>query len=137
MDNATWPTFLSDPRKVLDLYDQPPALDRCDLFYVHIDERDTSITFGFDTSELPAHPRQKWKEKPFNSIRFFISFTGTSQLHVNGWESPGQKNVGISRDSEDELRVQVASDGSSLSFRAKSASVTHSTAQLTASDSYP
>ncbi|WP_327295956.1 Imm50 family immunity protein [Streptomyces sp. NBC_01197] len=143
MDNATWPTFLSDPRQILDLYDQPPALNRCDLFYVHIDERDTSITFGFETRELPARPRQKWKKKPFNSIRFFISFTGISRIRINGWESPGEKEVEISRHGEDELTVHVTSKASELSnasdlaFQAESASLTHSAAQLMAPGSGP
>lgn len=132
MDNATWATFLSDPRQILDLYDQPPALDRCNLFYFHIDERDTSITFGFETRELPERPHQKWREKPFNSIRFFIYFTGTSHLHINGWESPGKKSIDISRCGEDELTVQVTNIASDLSFQAESASVTLSSAHLVA-----
>jgi hypothetical protein len=125
MDGTDWTTFLTNPSDVLDLYDKPPTVDSCDLFYLHIDERDTSITFGFDSRELPARPLQKWQEKEFNSIEFFVSFIKVSHLSVDGWESQGQKKIRISRNSAGEMVIRVTSDGSNLAFRAESASVTH------------
>ncbi|WP_326694249.1 Imm50 family immunity protein [Streptomyces sp. NBC_01766] len=135
MGDTDWTAFLSNPRDVLDLYEEPPLLGGCDLFYLHIDERDTSITFGFETRELPAHPRQEWKEKPFNSIDFFISFAGVSQLHIDGWVNPGQKEIDISRNADGGFAVRVASDGSDLDFLAESISLTHFHPFLAATES--
>ncbi|MEV6792756.1 Imm50 family immunity protein [Streptomyces sp. NPDC051320] len=135
MDKNGWPTFLSDPSDIFELYDRPPALGSCDLFYVHIDERETSITFGFETRQPPSRPKQKWKEKEFNSINFFLYFTGTSQLRINGWGCPGQKNVDILRGDEGGMNVRVSSDGSHIEFRAESASIAHVRAFLAASGS--
>lgn len=42
MSVSLWPELAA-------LYETPPDLSSCRLYYVHVDERDISVTLGFET----------------------------------------------------------------------------------------
>lgn len=66
------------------LYETPPDLSSCPLYYVHVDERDTSVTLGFETARLPDRPRAEWVGKRYDTVRFFVVFTGVDELRITG-----------------------------------------------------
>ncbi|MER6314514.1 hypothetical protein ABT237_12195 [Streptomyces sp. NPDC001581] len=49
-----------------------------------MDERDTSVALGFETPRLPDRPEPEWAEKRYNTLRFFVVFTGVDGLRVTG-----------------------------------------------------
>ncbi|MEU6395030.1 hypothetical protein [Streptomyces sp. NPDC046939] len=83
----------------------PSVLSAGDLFYVHLDERLTSVTLGFTTQEGSE------------GFEFFLVFTDVRQVTVRGWGPPGLKKVELVR-STDGIAVVVKDEHSLLSFRA-------------------
>ncbi|MFE5807671.1 Imm50 family immunity protein [Streptomyces sp. NPDC056491] len=77
MSLAPWPELAA-------LYDTPPELSSCPLYDVHVDERDTSVTLGLQTAQLPDHPEPEWTRSTYNTLRFFIVFTGVEDLRMTG-----------------------------------------------------
>ncbi|MEB8339625.1 Imm50 family immunity protein [Streptomyces endophyticus] len=108
----------------MDLYDSPPELNRCGLYYVHIDERACSVTLGFETSHLPARPHLEWQTKDFNTFQFYLQFDAASQLRVTGWNAPAQKTVLMSGGNDGRLRFSARGPGSLLEFTAGQVEVT-------------
>ncbi|WUW86846.1 immunity 50 family protein [Streptomyces sp. NBC_01451] len=52
---------------------------------MHIDERDDSVTLGFDTRAFPVNLPPEWRGKGFNAFEFHLFFTGVTGLRVTGW----------------------------------------------------
>lgn len=119
-----WVQLLADPRFMTDLYDAPPELSRCDLFYVHIDERGDSVTLGFDTSHLPTRPLPEWKTKDFNAFEFHLWFDSVAELRVSGWSAPAPKSVLLSSGTDGGVRFSARGPGSLLEFTAGQVEVT-------------
>ncbi|MGV9690175.1 Imm50 family immunity protein [Streptomyces sp. NPDC003444] len=121
MDLSLWP----EPAA---LYDTPPDLSSCPLYYVHVDERDTSVTLGFETSRPPDHPRPEWEGKRYNTVRFFVVFTGVDELRVTGiaTEHPDahDRTVGVVVTDTGRQRVSVTSETRSITFSAAASAVT-------------
>ncbi|WKD31643.1 Imm50 family immunity protein [Streptomyces xanthophaeus] len=108
-----------------------PDLDTCHFFHIHIDERGTSVTFGFETQQLPPYPEPEWSRKAYNTLRFWIEFTGVTELRVAGLLAEAQRAVRIVQDgSPTSLRVSVESERRSISFAATSARVSHTRVYL-------
>ncbi|MYT23064.1 hypothetical protein GTW69_22715 [Streptomyces sp. SID7760] len=108
-----------------------PDLDTCDFFHVHIDERGTSVTFAFETSQLPAHPKAEWRGSAYNTLRFWIEFTGVSGLRVAGILAEARRTVRISGGgTPGRLDVSVTSGTRSIAFSASASQVTHTRVYL-------
>ncbi|MEU5811732.1 Imm50 family immunity protein [Streptomyces sp. NPDC047718] len=106
--------------------DPLPDLGTCTLFHVHIDERDTSVTFGFETQQLPQHPKPEWSDKPYNTLAFWIEFTGVAGLRMSGIRAEAERSVRITGGNTAEgLRVAVDSDNRSIAFSATASRVSH------------
>ncbi|WP_371618280.1 Imm50 family immunity protein [Streptomyces sp. NBC_00454] len=105
------------------LYDAPPDLSSCPLYYVHVDERDTSVTLGFETSRLPDHPQSDWEEGTYNTLRFFAVFSGVEELRMAGIaaEHPGRhdRTVRVTEGAAGRQQVSVTSGTRSISFTAE------------------
>lgn len=114
----SWVQLLTEPALIESLYDSPPELSACALFYVHLDERADSVTLGFDTSHLPSHPRPEWQEKPFNAFEFHLEFESVSELRVAGWAAPARKNILLSAREDGGVRFSASAPGSLLEFAA-------------------
>ncbi|WP_405942993.1 Imm50 family immunity protein [Streptomyces sp. NBC_00207] len=127
---------MTDPRIWLELkalYGSAPVpdLDTCPLFYIHIDERGTSVTFGFETQQLPPHPKPEWSEQAYNTFRFWIEFTGVTNLRVSGIRAETKRAVRIiAGDRADDLQVSVNSETRSIIFSAVSSRVSHTRVYL-------
>ncbi|MFC8270417.1 Imm50 family immunity protein [Streptomyces cinereoruber] len=120
MNLPLWPELAA-------LYETPPDLSSCPLYYVHVDERDTSVTLGFETSRLPDHPRPEWEGKQHNTLRFFVVFTGVDELRVTGIaaEHPDARDrtVDVVVTDTGRQRVSVTSANRSLAFSAEASAV--------------
>ncbi|MFE2975521.1 Imm50 family immunity protein [Streptomyces sp. NPDC059258] len=116
------------------LYETPPDLSSCPLYYVHVDERGTSITLGFETYRLPDHPRAEWEGERYNAVRFFVVFTGVDELRVTGIaaEHPDRhdRTVGVVVTDTGRQQVAVTSGNRSISFSAATSAVTRSRVYL-------
>ncbi|WP_432085000.1 Imm50 family immunity protein [Streptomyces sp. bgisy095] len=110
------------------LYETPPDLSSCPLYYVHVDERDTSVTLGFETSLLPDRPRAEWEGERYDTVRFFVVFTGVDGLRVTGIaaEHPDARDraVDVVVNGTGRQRVSVSSGSRSLAFSAAASAVT-------------
>ncbi|MFI1282722.1 MULTISPECIES: Imm50 family immunity protein [unclassified Streptomyces] len=127
MNDVLWPELAA-------LYATPPDLSTCPLYYVHVDERDTSVTLGFETGRLPDHPRPEWEEKPYNTLLFFVMFTGVDELRVTGIaaEHPDRRDrtVRVTRTGSGRQQVAVTSDNRTLAFSAAASAVIRSRVYL-------
>ncbi|MGA4997855.1 Imm50 family immunity protein [Streptomyces arboris] len=124
MGTSSWARFLDDPQSIYTLYDEEPDLDRSDLFHMLVDERGDSITLGFRTGQAPARIRPEWEGTPYNSFTFYLAFSGVQELAIQGWAAPACKRVSIRRDADERLAVAIASEGTSVGFRAHTVSLT-------------
>ncbi len=127
MDLPLWPELAA-------LYETPPDLSSCPLYYVHVDERDTAVTLGFETPHLPDHPRPEWEEEHYNTFRFFIMFTGVDKLRITGIaaEHPDRRDrtVRVIVSDTGWQQVSVTSDNRSITFSAAASAVVHSRVEL-------
>ncbi|MEU2794760.1 Imm50 family immunity protein [Streptomyces sp. NPDC007100] len=115
---SSWVGLLEDPR-VADLYfDEAPDLGRCDLFSVHIDERDTGLTLGMDILRLPDKLLPEWEGKNFNAFTFFLTFAMIEDLDFGGWQYTPIQSVDIRREGERRIRVEIHGQDESLRFTA-------------------
>ncbi|NXY96607.1 hypothetical protein HYE82_19880 [Streptomyces sp. BR123] len=124
-DSIDWPELRT-------LYDTPvPDLSTCHFFYLHIDERDTSVTFGFETQQLPPHPKPEWAEKAYNTLCFWIEFTDVADLQLRGIQAEVERSVQItSGDTPGSLHVSVRSSTRSIAFTAAASRVSHTRVYL-------
>ncbi|MFJ2821518.1 Imm50 family immunity protein [Streptomyces toxytricini] len=108
-----------------------PDLNTCHFFYLHIDERDTSVTFGFETQQLPEHPKPEWAEKAYNTLRFWIEFTGVADLQLRGIQAEAERSVQITGgNTPGSLQVSVRSSTRSMAFTAAASQVSHTRVYL-------
>ncbi|MFJ7775267.1 Imm50 family immunity protein [Streptomyces yangpuensis] len=120
MSRAPWP-------ELAELYDTPPELSSCPLYYVHVDERDTSVTLGFETARLPDRPEPDWERGAYNTLRFFVVFSGVEDLRMAGLAAghpDGGDHVLISGSGDGRVRVTVTGPARSLGFSAATSAVT-------------
>ncbi|WP_217253639.1 Imm50 family immunity protein [Streptomyces sp. AC602_WCS936] len=120
MSASDWQQFLASPEYLGEFYDVPPSPDLCDLFYVHIDERGNSITFGFDTKKFPSRPRGEWQEKGLNAFEFYLVFTDVEDLRVSGWGPPVVKEFEFTWRESGQVAVAITGEGSEIAFCATS-----------------
>lgn len=108
-----------------------PDLNTCHFFYLHVDERDTSVTFGFETQQLPRHPKPEWVQKAYNTLRFWIEFTGVVDLRLQGVLAEAERSVQITGGSTPgTLQVSVHSGTRSIAFTAAASRVSHTRVYL-------
>lgn len=133
MSASEWQRFLADPYFLGELYaDSPPSLDECELFYVHVDERDDSVTLGFDTGRLPSHPAPEWHEKPYNRFEFYLLFSGVMDFRVGKWTDTEAREVDITVTPGGVISVSLGRDDSGINFRASSMRLVHTRVYLAA-----
>ncbi|MCX5212299.1 immunity 50 family protein [Kitasatospora sp. NBC_00240] len=81
-----WSALLADPAPVRSVLGVPaPPLNGYDLFSVHLDERDASVTLGFTAPGLPAAAAAEWAERGHTAVEFFLVLTGVDEVEADGW----------------------------------------------------
>jgi hypothetical protein len=75
MGESDWTGIVGGTEALTDAYITPPNLNECKLHYAQIDERETSVTLGFETSVLPSKPPAEWAGREYNTVEFYLKFT--------------------------------------------------------------
>ncbi|SHM97452.1 Imm50 family immunity protein [Actinacidiphila paucisporea] len=132
MDGSDWLRLMDSSEALARLYTRPPDLASFDLFSVHIDERDTSLTLGFALDSLPERPPREWTEKGLNAFEFFLTFEGISHLRIDGWYGSRADSVTLTTGAPGEIRTEIRGDGFSASWDARRARVLRIRAYLAA-----
>jgi hypothetical protein len=121
MSASDWPGLLEEPAEAAQFFATPPDLARFDLFYLHIDERETGVTLGFALDELPDRPLPEWTEKGLNAFEFFLAFSGVEDLAIDGWSSLCKERISVERGDGGRVRVEIEGPGESVRFTAGAA----------------
>ncbi|MFJ4282477.1 Imm50 family immunity protein [Streptomyces massasporeus] len=116
--------MIADQAGLMDSYHVPPSLESCEVSYLHIDERGSSVTLGFSAAQRPSHPSDEWLEKGHNTLEFYVLFAGVQDLLIERWGAPGRKNVSLDRQAHGGIMVSIDGGGSHVEFLADSASLT-------------
>ncbi|MEU6277370.1 Imm50 family immunity protein [Streptomyces populi] len=128
--SADWSRLLASPEYLGKLYGStPPPADSCDPFHVHIDERENSVTLGFDTRVMPVQAPAEWREKRFNAFEFHLVFAGVSGLRVTGWDAAAAGRIDMAVREED-FEVTLGSPESGIVFHASTARLARTHAYL-------
>ncbi|MFE5911370.1 Imm50 family immunity protein [Streptomyces wedmorensis] len=131
MSASEWADLLVDPRGIRDFFTTSPDLDQCSLFYCHIDERNTSITLGFDTRLVPDALLRDDGDTKANAFEFFITFASVTDLHISGWGGSVKRSVRMSRSGRDgEITLSVESPTERIAFQAQEARITRARTYL-------
>ncbi|MER7107057.1 Imm50 family immunity protein [Streptomyces sp. NPDC000229] len=118
MGESDWTTVLNS-KVMTDSYTSPPNLSECRLHYTQIDEREASVTLAFETSALPSSPPADWKRREYNTVEFYLKFTGVKKLRVAGWDfTIRDAEVTLSRCGDEGIQVSLAAVGSHIDFMA-------------------
>ncbi|MER5884154.1 Imm50 family immunity protein [Streptomyces sp. NPDC001941] len=134
MAASDWTSKIFSENGLSELYGDPPALDECVLFYAQFDERGVSVTFGFDTRVLPDNPPADWADKPYNTVEFFLRFTGVRDLAVAGWNADVRDaHIAMVRE-EEAMHVIVQAPQTQLKFAASEVLVTRIRPYLAGAD---
>jgi hypothetical protein len=129
--SADWSQLLASAEYLGELYDgSPPPTDACDLFYVHIDEREDSVTLGFDSRAFPVNPLPEWRGKDFNTFEFHLYFTWVTGLRVTGWGATEAKVIDLTVRDGGHFDVTLGSEASGITFRAAAARLARTRAYL-------
>ncbi|XIE79195.1 Imm50 family immunity protein [Streptomyces sp. SBR177] len=124
MDASDWISLVDTEGRLSHLYEIDLPLEACDLFYLQIDERGTSVTLGFETSILPTNPHPDWSEKPYNTLEFYIEFTEIQDITIAGWTSSARTGIDFSTPGGRSVQVSINRPESKLHFTAGASSVT-------------
>ncbi|MET8857604.1 Imm50 family immunity protein [Streptomyces sp. NPDC004579] len=128
--SADWSRILTSPEYLGNLYGSlPPSAPSCDPFYVHIDERENSVTLGFDTRVLPENVPAEWREKGFNAFEFHLVFAGVTGLRVTGWDATAAGSIDMTVRAE-VFEVTLGSRQSGITFHASTARMARTRAYL-------
>ncbi|QNA78152.1 hypothetical protein C8250_024775 [Streptomyces sp. So13.3] len=60
---------------------------------------------------LPDHPLPEWTEKGLNAFEMFLSFTGVSDLRIDGWTFAPKDVVALERNPDGGMRVRISGPG--------------------------
>ncbi|MFC8953983.1 Imm50 family immunity protein [Streptomyces sp. NPDC057101] len=125
MTTSDWTSIINSTEEITSIYATPPNLRECALYYVQIDERCTSVTLAFETSSLPSNPPRSWAEREYNTVEFYVKFTGVERLRITGWDFTARDaEVTLTSLGNEGVRVSVDAPGSHLAFTASSSFVT-------------
>ncbi|GGW58631.1 Imm50 family immunity protein [Streptomyces xantholiticus] len=121
MSASEWADLLAEPWSTRETLGVPPELDDCTLDSCHIDERDTSVTLGFDTRRVPDGSIPGSAESQANALEFFVTFTSVEELRITGWASAAGGAVSMSRSESGGIAVSIDSSAWRISFQARTA----------------
>ncbi|WP_318208170.1 Imm50 family immunity protein [Streptomyces sp. SJL17-1] len=119
MGDSDWTAIINSAESATSSYTTPPNLNECTLEYVQIDERSTSVTLAFETSVLPSNPPPAWADREYNTVEFYVKFTGVKELQVAGWDFTARDAAVTLTPFGEGVRVSVDGAGSHLAFTAE------------------
>ncbi|MFJ4871269.1 Imm50 family immunity protein [Streptomyces sp. NPDC088757] len=133
MSASDWTQIVGSAKEMTDAYTVPPPLGECRLYYAQIDERDTSVTLMFETTALPEKPPPAWSGKEYNTVEFYLKFTGVRGLRITGWEfSARDAEATLGPGEGTDVRVTVEGEGSYLDLTASGSTLARFRSYLSA-----
>lgn len=130
MNASEWTNLLEEPWNTRETLSAPPELGDCRLDSCHIDERDTSVTLGFDTRLVPDNAFPGSGESQTNALEFFVTFTSVTGLRISGWGGAAGGSVRMFRSESGGIEVTVDASAGQIAFQARSAQLTRARAYL-------
>ncbi|MFF1870590.1 hypothetical protein [Streptomyces sp. CB03911] len=107
-----WSALLADPAPVRDVLGVPaPPLSAYDLFSVHFDEREASVTLGFTAPGPPAAATAGQAAAGRTAVEFFLVLTGLDEVEVDGWSHRPLDSVTLAHGS-----AALSGHGARISF---------------------
>ncbi|MFM9610866.1 Imm50 family immunity protein [Streptomyces sp. V2] len=100
-----------------------PGPGECKVYYVHVDERGTSVTVGFETRNVPSRPHETWRDKVYNTLEFYLLFSGVREFSVSRWSSVEAARVDMAVGAGGGVSVVLGGEGSGIRFQADSVGV--------------
>jgi hypothetical protein len=117
--SAEWERLLTSQDNLGSLYgDSPPKPEDCHLFYVHLDERDKSVTLGFETRQMPAEIPEEWAGNQFNTAEFYLVFADVAGFQANGWGASEARHVRLIVREDGLFEVTLGTTASGIWFQA-------------------
>ncbi|MDX3385737.1 Imm50 family immunity protein [Streptomyces niveiscabiei] len=121
MSVSDWGRILGSSDALGALYgDSVPMPEECELYYVHVDERGSSVTVGFETRNVPSRPGEAWRDKVYNTLEFYLLFSGVREFSVNRWSSAEAERFDVAIEVDGGVAVVLGGEGSGIRFRADS-----------------
>ncbi|MGW7287510.1 Imm50 family immunity protein [Streptomyces sp. NPDC054847] len=130
MNAFEWTDLLEEPWNTRETLSAPPELGNCRLDSCHIDERDTSVTLGFDTRRVPGSSIPGYDASQTNALEFFVTFTSVTGLRISGWGGAAGGSVRMFRSESGGIEVTVDASAGQISFQARSALLSRARAYL-------
>jgi Immunity protein 50 len=79
---------VANPQSVRDVLGSPPRpLVDYRLDFVHVDERESSVTLGFHSRTVPDGVAELWQARGHNAVAFCLICTSVTDFVVAGWTS--------------------------------------------------
>jgi Immunity protein 50 len=86
MTTDDWSAHVANPKTLRDvLGSRPRPLLDYRLDFVHVDERESSITLGFHSRTVPDGVADLWQARGHDAVKFSLACTGVTDLVVDGW----------------------------------------------------
>ncbi|WP_078841192.1 Imm50 family immunity protein [Streptomyces acidiscabies] len=134
MSVSDWGRILGSPDALGPLYEgDVPGPEECKLYYVHVDERGASVTVGLETRSVPSRPDEAWRDKVYNTLEFYLLFSGVRGFSVNRWSSVEAARFDVAIEAGGGVSVVLGSEGSGIRFRADSVGLQKARVYLAAS----
>ncbi|MFF3762663.1 Imm50 family immunity protein [Streptomyces sp. NPDC001922] len=136
MCSAQWMDLIDESGAFSDLFGRTLKVSDFRLIYVHIDERNTGVTLGFELARLPDRPPAQWVRKGFNASQFLFRFAQVTRLGIENWcgfSGAREPHVTLSRDHTGLLHVMLAAGDETMSFHAATARLAEHRAFLASS----
>jgi hypothetical protein len=130
MSPSEWFELLDEPERIQRLFSTPPRLADCRLNHVHIDERGTSVTLGFETGRLPDKPLPDGWDSDCNTYEFFLTCRVITDLRVSGWGGGARMTVTVHATEDGRIAVSASGGESGTTFVADGISLTRSRVYL-------
>lgn len=128
-----WTRITACDESISEIYSTPLPPGNFYPNYLQVDERDTSVTLAFETSDLPTNPPVSWRDREYNTVEFYLRFSGVEHLLITGWDaSIRDSDINLTSHPGGGVRLSIESTGSHLSFTASTVALTRVRTYLSA-----
>lgn len=100
------------------VFTYPVEIGEITLFSVTIDNDRTNIGLGFDISETPDAPPEKWIKEGFNTCRIGLDCGGLSDVKIKNIPTKETLKMVITK-HENYFELQATSKSSAIELKAK------------------
>jgi len=92
----SWNDLTLNPKVVLGYFNQPPSIDRIEIYRLVLNRDASCLEIVFEPSTFPENPSPKWPVGS-NTVQITLRTIGISQLELNGWSNNIFGSLSISK----------------------------------------